>query len=69
MTASLVLPFSGNFQVTFKFGAYPRQDEIKRLYKLRRLKGHEGVDFGLPSGTGVLSCSARIIKETAQQYY
>lgn len=54
----LNLPFHGNFPISFKFGEIPDIPEIKRKYRQWGIKGHNGVDFGLPEGEKVLAASS-----------
>ena len=46
----LSLPFSGNYPITQHFG-----DNLNSFYKADGLLGHQGIDFGCPMGTPVLS--------------
>lgn len=46
-------PFDGHFAVTFPFGATSTNDHINHKLSQLRLKGHSGMDFGLPVGTPV----------------
>lgn len=49
-------PFSGNFSVTFSFGAQSDNEEIKKKYTEWGITGHNGLDFGLTDGTEVYPC-------------
>lgn len=49
-------PFSGNFSVTFSFGAQSDNEEIKKKYTEWGVVGHNGLDFGLTEGTEVYPC-------------
>lgn len=49
-------PFSGNFAVTFSFGAKSDNEEIKKKFAEWGITGHNGLDFGLAEGTEVFSC-------------
>lgn len=53
---ALHYPFSGNFSVTFAFGAQPTNEEIKKKFSEWGIVGHNGLDFGLTSGTEVFPC-------------
>lgn len=52
----LLYPFSGNFSVTFSFGAQSDNEEIKKKYTEWGITGHNGLDFGLNEGTEVYPC-------------
>ncbi len=48
-------PFTGSFPVTFPFGASPIDSDMQKKFDEWGVKGHNGVDFGLPEGTEVLA--------------
>jgi hypothetical protein len=52
-------PFIGDFPVSQYFGLNPE------MYKKFNLLGHNGIDFGLPTGTPVISPHKGTVKETA----
>lgn len=52
----LRLPFDGPYKISQRFGANPE------TYKAWGLKGHEGTDWNLPSGTPVLAMAKGIVK-------
>lgn len=56
MRFKLLLPFKGGFPITFIFGQISSDKQIQEKFKTWRIKGHNGIDFGLPEGTEVLSC-------------
>jgi murein DD-endopeptidase len=43
------LPFNGNYPITQVFGVNPQD------YAQFNMKGHNGIDYGLPSGTQVVA--------------
>jgi len=47
---ALHFPFSGNFPVTFSFGAQTNNEEIKKKFQEWGIVGHNGLDFGLSAG-------------------
>lgn len=47
--------FIGNFRVTQKFGNDLIINKI-HIYRKFRWKGHNGIDFGCPTGTKLVSC-------------
>lgn len=49
-------PFSGNFAITFAFGAQSDSEEIKKKFSEWGITGHNGLDFGLAEGTEVYPC-------------
>ncbi len=49
-------PFSGNFSVTFSFGAQSDNEEIKKKFLEWGIVGHNGLDFGLSAGNEVFAC-------------
>jgi len=48
--------FSGNFPVTFAFGAQSDNEEIKKKFQEWGIVGHNGLDFGLSAGNEVFAC-------------
>lgn len=50
----LRLPFDGDYPVTESFGEQLYDPTEISVYKKSGLDGHDGIDFGLPSGTAVL---------------
>jgi len=60
---ALHYPFSGSFVVTFSFGAQSDNEEIKKKFQEWGIVGHNGLDFGLTSGTEVFPCdSGKVIQ-------
>lgn len=55
----MILPFRGNFILTQKFGANPQN------YSQFGLLGHNGLDYGLPTGTQVIAPIKGTVKEVA----
>lgn len=53
---ALHFPFSGNFPVTFAFGQQSDNEEIKKKFQEWGIVGHNGLDFGLTTGTEVFPC-------------
>lgn len=51
-------PFSGNFSVTFAFGAQPTNEDIKKKFQEWGIVGHNGLDFGLSAGNEVFACDS-----------
>lgn len=56
MKIKLCLPFKGNFPITFGFGEISADESIREKFNLWGIKGHHGIDFGLPEGIEVLAC-------------
>lgn len=54
---SLRLPFSGDYPVTFAFGATSENEEIKKKFSKWGIVGHNGIDYGLPEGTEVIAAA------------
>lgn len=54
---ALRYPFKGSYPITQKFGENPQ------IYARFGLDGHNGIDFGLPSGTPVLACADGVIEQ------
>lgn len=52
----LLQPFVGSFPVTFPFGAVPSDPQLLQKYSEWGLRGHNGIDFGLPVGIPVVAC-------------
>jgi len=60
---ALHFPFSGNIPVTFVFGAQSDNEDIKKKFSEWGIVGHNGLDFGLTTGTEVFPCnSGKIIQ-------
>ena len=60
---ALHFPFSGNFPVTFSFGAQTNNEEIKKKFQEWGIVGHNGLDFGLSAGNEVFACdSGKVIQ-------
>ncbi|MCL5438942.1 MAG: peptidoglycan DD-metalloendopeptidase family protein [Patescibacteria group bacterium] len=55
---ALHFPFSGNFPVTFSCGQQSDNEEIKKKFQEWGIVGHNGLDFGLTSGTEVYPCDS-----------
>ena len=55
MEPKLRLPFSGDYPVTFSFGAISDNEEIKKKFTEWGITGHHGIDYGLPEGTEVVA--------------
>jgi len=53
---ALHFPSSGNFAVTFAFGAQSDKEEIKKKFQEWGIVGHNGLDFGLTAGNQVFAC-------------
>lgn len=54
-------PFDGTFSITQLFGKNPQN------YAQFGLKGHEGIDYGVPNGTPILAAYDGIVAEAANQ--
>lgn len=55
-SAKLELPYEGHYPIEQEFGEQLLRDPAERnLYAFFNLAGHDGIDFGLPEGTPVLS--------------
>jgi len=63
---SLHFPFYSEYPVTFEFGAQSTDEDIKKKYQEWGLVGHNGLDFGLPEGTEVLSCDDGIVTQVGE---
>lgn len=60
---ALHYPFSGNIPVTFSSGAQSDNEKIKKKFQEWGIIGHNGLDFGLTSGTEVFPCdSGKVIQ-------
>jgi len=60
---ALHYPFSGNIPVTFAFGAQSDNEDIKKKFTEWGIVGHNGLDFGLTTGTEVFACdSGKVIQ-------
>jgi len=55
---SLRLPFEGVFPLTQEFGAHLSPEYSKIDYVDLGLLGHDGVDFGIPSGTPIVAAAS-----------
>lgn len=53
----LKYPFNGSFQVTFSFGELPTNQDLLQSYKNWGIKGHAGIDFGMPANSKILACA------------
>lgn len=61
---ALHYPFSGNFLVTFPFGAQSDNEEIKKKFTEWGIVGHNGLDFGLSSGIDVFPCDSGKVSQS-----
>jgi len=60
---ALHYPFSGNIPVTFAFGSQSDNEDIKKKFSEWGIVGHNGLDFGLTTGTEVFPCdSGKVIQ-------
>jgi len=60
---ALHYPFAGNIPITFAFGAQSDIEEIKKKFSEWGIVGHNGLDFGLTSGSEVFPCdSGKVIQ-------
>ncbi|MCL4359791.1 M23 family metallopeptidase [Patescibacteria group bacterium] len=59
----LAYPFYAEFPVLFGFGSQPDNEAIKKKYQEWGIVGHNGLDFGLPSGTDVLACDDGVVTQ------
>lgn len=50
-------PFKGSFPVTFAFGEFPSRQDLQQWYVQIGLKGHAGIDFGMPLDSNILACA------------
>ncbi len=57
----LRMPFNGNYPVTLGFGQQIDDPAEADRYKKYGLDGHDGIDFGLPSGTPVVSVDKGVV--------
>ena len=68
-TVSLGMPFSGDYPETQGFGVQVTDPDLKQKYLRFGVIGHDGVDFGLPLGTDVLSVDDGIVVSEAPEPY
>lgn len=54
-------PFAGDFRITQLFGKNPQN------YTQYGLKGHEGIDYGIPNGTPILAAYDGVVAEASSQ--
>ncbi len=60
---TLRYPFDGNYPVTFRFSEEPTDKVLMKKFLEWGIKGHNGIDFGLPLGTNVLaSDSGKVVQ-------
>jgi len=50
-TSTLVMPFHGSYPITQGFGVQLTDPGLQAFYTHYGLAGHDGIDFGLPTGT------------------
>jgi len=62
---ALHFPSSGNFAVTFAFGAQSDKEEIKKKFQEWGIVGHNGLDFGLTAGFEKRKVGAKVIEKCA----
>ncbi len=60
-------PFEGNYHITFPYGATSTNEHISHKLSQMRLKGHSGLDFGLPVGTHVLAVYDGTVTQAGEQ--
>jgi len=54
-TSTLVMPFHGEYPITQGFGMQLTDPVLQSFYTHYGLSGHDGIDFGLPTGTPLYS--------------
>ncbi len=54
-TGTLRLPFNNSYPITLAFGERPDDPNLQKEYESVGAAGHDGLDFGLPKNTPVLS--------------
>src|SRR5438067_2198980 len=54
-------PFFGNYPVTLIFGAHAPTLAVQKKFTEWGIVGHNGIDFGLPEGTNVLSVDGGVV--------
>lgn len=63
MKIKLNLPFRGSFFIAWGFGELSNSLDVQIKYKEWGLRGHNGIDYGLPLGTKVLaSASGKVVQ-------
>lgn len=61
MEIRLKLPFKGKYRITFGFGAVPGDKKLQEKFKEWGIVGHNGIDYGLAEGSGVLAAAGGVV--------
>lgn len=61
MEIRLKLPFKGKYRITFGFGAVPGDKKLQEKFKEWGIVGHNGIDYGLAEGSGVLAAAGGLV--------
>lgn len=64
--SQLHFPFIGNYPTTFAFGTVSDNQDIKNKFSQWGIVGHNGIDFGLPTGTEVFPCDTGTIVQSGE---
>lgn len=62
----LLKPFFGSFPITLHFGEMPHDPTLVAKYKEWGLRGHNGIDFGLPQSTEVVACDTGTVIQVGE---
>lgn len=62
----LLKSFTGYYPITFPFGEVPRNSSLLLKYKSWGLRGHNGIDFGLPEGSAVVACDRGTVNQVGE---
>lgn len=66
--ANLMPPYKGSHKITNKYGEHAQNEDIKEKDMGQGLKGHDGYDISLPSGTPIVAVDSGVVEGINSDY-